>query len=101
MPIKVHHWIAHSGDAIHNTQNLARDITERLLPGIRMLDQSSLKQEAGVQVVEIEVNKSQPSMVKIVSRPSIISEVIRSRFPHRTYTLTNFTIKYQSDRLSV
>jgi hypothetical protein len=67
MPIKVHHRIAHCGDAVHDTQNLARDIAERLLSSIRMFDQSSLKQEAGVQVVEIEVHNSQPPMVEIIS----------------------------------
>jgi hypothetical protein len=58
-----------------------------------MLDQGSLKQEAGVQVVEIEVNNSQPPMVEIISWPSIISEVVWSRLPHCTYTITNFTVK--------
>lgn len=93
MPIKIHHRIAHRSDAVHNTQDLARNVTERLLPGIRVLDQSSLKQETCVQIVEIEVNQSQPPVVEIISWPSIVSEVVWSRIPHCTYTLTNFTVE--------
>jgi hypothetical protein len=59
-----------------------------------MFDQSSLKQEAGVQVVEVEVHQGEPPVVEIISRPSIISKVVWSRLPHGTYTLTNFTVNF-------
>jgi hypothetical protein len=78
MPIKIHHRITPSGDAVHDTQDLARDITERLLSGVRVLDQSSLEQETCVQIVEIEINHSQPPVVEIIRWPSIISEVVWS-----------------------
>lgn len=93
MSVKVDHRVSHRGDANHNGQNSAGDIAESILLGTGMFDQCSLQQKAGIEIIEIEINDGQPTVVEIIVLSTIVSEMIRCCCPHVAHSCLNFAIQ--------